>query len=220
VILVLQLEEELLNIKVIGKTSFVSGEFLDRSLVYYRYMKKVFIVHGFMGTPNGGWKPWLMKELDTLGVYACSLPMPTPDEPKCREWVEEISRNMQAETEDIILIGHSLGCIAILNYLETVVSDKKFGEVFFVSGPAEKLHSDNPNSKLRKMDDFYTHQFNYQKIKNIAKKFIVIHGDDDNRVPFSHAEKNAKELEGELVIIKNGGHLSGWNGFTEFPQLL
>ena len=27
-------------------------------------MKKVFIIQGFRGAPNGGWKPWLMVELE------------------------------------------------------------------------------------------------------------------------------------------------------------
>jgi hypothetical protein len=34
-------------------------------------MKKVFIIHGFQGKPNGGWRPWLEGELALLDIYAC-----------------------------------------------------------------------------------------------------------------------------------------------------
>jgi len=44
-------------------------------------MKKVFIIHGFEGEPNGGWRPWLMRELAKFDVYASALPMPTPEKP-------------------------------------------------------------------------------------------------------------------------------------------
>ena len=44
-------------------------------------MKKVFIVHGFEGEPNGGWRPWLMGELAKKDIYACALPMPIPSSP-------------------------------------------------------------------------------------------------------------------------------------------
>jgi len=46
-------------------------------------MKKVFIIHGFEGSPNGGWRPWLMAELEQHDVYACALSMPNPDNPLC-----------------------------------------------------------------------------------------------------------------------------------------
>ena len=183
-------------------------------------MKKVFIVHAFRGNPNGGWKPWLMGELDKIDVYACALPMPTPNEPKCDEWVQEISRNIQEANHDIFLIGHSLGCAAILNYLETLNTDKKLGGVFLVAGPCEALETENPNSITRKFDNFFSHPFAFDKIKNTAEHFVIIHGDNDEKVPLKHAEKVSRELAGELVVIKDGSHLSGWNGFYALPQLL
>jgi len=173
-----------------------------------------------MGTPNGGWKPWLMIELNKINVYACSLPMPNPDEPKCHEWVEEISRNIPKVTEDIFLIGHSLGSAAILNYLEILEGDEKLGGVFLVSGPCEKLEIDNPNSKIRKIDNFFSNPFDFKKIKTKSNNFIIIHGDNDDKVPMQHAEKTSKELGGELIVVNNGGHLSDMNGFYSLPQLL
>ena len=108
-------------------------------------MKKVFIVHGFEGKPNGGWRPWLMGELEKLDIYACALAMPNPYFPKCGEWISEISRHIKEADENIFLIGHSLGVPAILRYLETTSFSKKFGGVFLVSGPCEK--EENPDDE-------------------------------------------------------------------------
>ena len=83
-------------------------------------MKKVFIVHGFGGIPNGGWIPWLMQELAKSRIYACALPMPESKEPVVSKWVEEITHAVNNSPEDeIFLFGHSLGVPAVLRYLES-----------------------------------------------------------------------------------------------------
>lgn len=173
-----------------------------------------------MSMPNGGWRPWLMSELNNLDIYACALPMPIPEEPSCEEWIKQINQVITDVNEDIFLVGHSLGSAAILNYLETLNNPKRFGGVFLVSGPVEKLAVDNPNSKIRKADSFFTHDFDYKKIKDTSNNFVIIHGDNDERVPFYHAEKSSKELNGQLVVVKDGGHLNGKAGFNTLPILL
>lgn len=183
-------------------------------------MKKVFLVHGFKGRPNGGWRPWLMAELEKLDVYACALPMPNPDAPQSTEWIKEIKRNVAQVSEDIYLVGHSLGVPAIFNYLESTSQTNKFGGVFLVSGPCEALEVDKPGAEIRKIDNFFQQPFDFKKIKEKTKKIVVIHGDNDERVPFTHAEKIANSLDCELIAIKNGGHLNGASGWNALPQLL
>ncbi len=176
-------------------------------------MKKVFIIHGFQGSPNGGWRPWLMAELEKQDVYACALSMPSPDEPVCNEWVEEISRHIDInKTNEIYLAGHSLGVPAILRYLENTKAENIYGAVL-VSGPSEK--NDN-----RKIDSFLETPFNFEVINSKCKSFSIIHGDNDPNVPLNNAETLSKELNGELVVVKNGGHLNGSAGWLTLPQCL
>lgn len=50
-----------------------------------------------------------MAELEKREIYACALPMPTPENPICAEWVHEIERQViQTQEDDIYLVGHSL----------------------------------------------------------------------------------------------------------------
>ena len=176
-------------------------------------MKKVFLIHGFEGSPNGGWRPWLMGELEKHDIYACALPMPTPSQPVCSDWVNEIKRAVDVNMEDeIYLVGHSLGVPAILRYLESAELKNISGAVL-VSGPSQKNNN-------RKIDSFLENPFDYSKAKAMCSKFLIIHGDNDPNVPMSNAETLSRELEGKLVIVPNGGHLNGSSGWTQLPPCL
>jgi uncharacterized protein len=177
-------------------------------------MKKVFIIHGFQGTPNGGWRPWLMGELEKRYVYACSLPMPNPDHPVRSEWVDEIARQMEwSASDEVYLVGHSLGATTILRYLEDDRSRNIAGAVL-VSGAIKG------NEKSGAIDAFFESGYDFGKIKSKCDRLVVIHGDNDERVPLSDAETVAKELDGQLVVIESGGHLNAESGFLALPQCL
>lgn len=175
-------------------------------------MKKVFIIHGFEGSPNSAWIPWLMSELKTLGIYASSLTMPTPNEPQKVEWVEEIRRCIDKSPEDeIFLVGHSLGCAGILNYLQSEGSKKVCGTIL-VSGRCQK--SNNP-----KIEEFYT-SFDFKKIKSMSESFIVIHGDKDDFVPVENADILSEKLNVEPIIVKDAGHFTTGEGWRSMPLVL
>ena len=62
--------------------------------------------------------------------------------------------------------------------------------------------------------------FNFEKIKSNCKEFYIIHGDNDPNVPLANAEFLSQNLGGELIVVKNGGHLNGSSGWFELPQCL
>lgn len=174
---------------------------------------KVFLIHGFDGEPNGGWRPYLMEELAKLDIYACALSMPTPAEPILEEWLDEIKRVIERNPDDnIYLVGHSLGGTAILRYIEKFPSTNIRGAVL-VSSPCHK----NSNDYIK---TFLSADFDWEKIKTNLDKVTVIHGDNDEQVPVSDASEIAEKLDGKIVIIKNGKHLNGSAGFTKLPEAL
>ncbi len=170
-------------------------------------MKKVFIVHGFGGMPNGGWIPWLMQELAQKRVSACALSMPDSKEPVVSKWIEEIAHAVNNSLEDeIYLVGHSLGVPAILRYLESTSIDKKISGVLLMSGFISPLEPENKESNYRKIDSFVVPEIDFNKIKDKSDKFVVFHSIDDPAVPFSHGEKISIALNCELVKTEKGGH--------------
>jgi uncharacterized protein len=182
-------------------------------------MKRVFIIHGFEGLPNGGWRPWLMGKLSKDKIYACALPMPNPYDPKKDEWVKAIADAVGEPTEEIFLVGHSLGVPAILRYLESIPKNKKIGGAVLVSGPYKPIIlPSNPN--IYKIEHFINYPFDFDKIKDTCSRFTVIHGDNDDVVPFSHAEYFSENLKCNIYSVKNGKHLSGGAGWFELPEAL
>lgn len=176
-------------------------------------MKKVFIIHGFEGSPNGGWRPWLMAELEKQDIYACALSMPDPANPICGEWVDEIARHVERNKKDqIYLIGHSLGVPAILRFLENTTATNVKGTIL-VSGPAFK-------TTKKKVENFLAEPFDFKTITSKVKDITVIHGDNDKSVSFDQAEFLQKELGAKLITIQNGGHLNGSAGWLQLPQAL
>lgn len=177
-------------------------------------MKKVFIVHGLEGSPNGGWRPWLMGELQKLNVYACALSMPNQNNPKCNEWVEEIARHVERNKEDeLYLVGHSLGVPTILHYLEQASPDIHIAGTVLVSGPSEKISNEKAKGFLETPIDF-------EKVVSKVSHFAVIHGDDDPVVPIGNGGFLAEKLHCDLIVIHQGKHLNGSAGFYQLPECL
>lgn len=176
-------------------------------------MKKVFLIHGFEGEPNGGWRPYVMRELAKHDIYACSLSMPAPAEPVLSEWLEEVVRHIERNSNDeIYLVGHSLGGTTILRLLEKFDFPNLKG-VVIVSAPCRKGNNE-------KIKEFLDKEFDWSKMKGKVGSVSVIHGDDDPLVPLEQAEEIAKELNGKLIVISNGKHLNGSAGFVELKEVV
>ncbi len=172
--------------------------------------KKVFVIHGLGSMPNKAWRPWLMSELAKKDIFACSLPMPNSENPECGEWVEYL-KNTIGEEKEIYLVGHSLGVRAVLRYLENVSTSPIKGAVL-VSGRFGK-----PRSGI--LESFYKDELNFEKIKKASERFVVVHGDNDPNVPFEDGKMLASSLNCNLVVVPNGGHLSGKAGCFELPEV-
>jgi uncharacterized protein len=177
-------------------------------------MKRVFIIHGFEGSPNGGWRPWLMGELEKRDIYACALSMPSPEKPVLAEWIGEIGRHVERNKDDeIYLVGHSLGVPAILRYVMTIPSGRQLAGLVLVSGPCEPVGN-------IKIEGFLKESFDFAAVRSKVSKRTVIHGDNDPLVPLVQAEKLSKGLGAKLIVIKNGGHLNGSSGWFSLPECL
>ena len=127
-----------------------------------------------------------MAELEKQQVYACSLSMPSPDNPILSEWIEEISRHVERnKSDEMYLIGHSLGVPAILRFHEKTNAANVKG-IILVSGPLYKTAD-------TQIDAFLDEPFDFPLILTKIKRSVVIHGDNDETVPMKQGELLAKE---------------------------
>src|SRR5689334_27006 len=97
-------------------------------------MKRAIIVHCWGGHPDYAWYPWLKVQLEQQG-YQVSVPaMSDTDTPKLAAWLPQLQAAIGTPDDQLVLIGHSLGTVTIMRYLETLPQSQRVGKVILVAG--------------------------------------------------------------------------------------
>lgn len=176
-------------------------------------MKKAILIHGWDGYPEEGWRPWLKGELEKKGFKVIVPSMPDVSNPKMALWLDHLKEAVVSPDDNTYFVGHSLGCITILRYLESLPVDKKVGGVVLVAGFTSNLGFDE-------LDTFFENKINWSKIKLNCKKFITIYSDNDPFVSLHYADFFKDELGAEIIIEHNMKHFSGSDGVNILPSAL
>lgn len=176
-------------------------------------IKRVFLIHGWEGYPEEGWRPWLRKELEKRGYSVFVPSMPNTKHPKMKPWIKHLTKVVGKPDENCYFVGHSLGCITILRYLETLKKGQKVGGVVLVAGFTSNLG-------YKDLESFFKKPINWNKIKAKCKKFIAIHSDNDPYVSLHYGEFFKEKLNAELIIEHNKKHFSGDDGIFVLPVAL
>ncbi|WP_255305442.1 alpha/beta hydrolase [Paenibacillus sp. Mc5Re-14] len=173
--------------------------------------KQVYIIHGYTASPTDHWFPWLQDKLQEDGVSVNILEMPNSQAPKLNEWIEHLLQNIKVLHKDTYFIGHSLGCVSILRYLQQVNIPEPLGGGIFVSGFADPVPS------LPSLDEFTNDHLSYQQIMDSLGARVVIASKDDAIVPFALSKKLAEDMQADFHELDHGGHFLQSDGFTTLP---
>ena len=190
---------------------------LIKNLAKTEMKKRVFIVHGWEGYPEEGWRPWLRENLEKASFSVFNPAMPNAENPTMKAWVKHLTKTVKTPDKNCYLIGHSLGCITILRYLETLRNNEKIGGVILVAGFAKDLTFPGYKGEL---SSFFKKTIAWEKIKTHCKKFVAIHSDNDPYVSLKNAEIFREELGAKITIEHNMKHFSGDDGITKLPIVL
>ncbi len=174
--------------------------------------KRVFVIHCWGGKPNTRWYPWLKRELEKRDFEVSVLAMPDTEHPRMNAWVKSLSKAVGAPDENCYFVGHSVGCITILRYLETI--RKEVGGVIMVAGFTSDLGFDDLKS-------FFTKPINWKRIKSNCRGFVAVHSDNDPYVSLHYGKEIFKNKLGADLVIEHGkGHFSIDNNVVELPSVL
>ncbi len=181
--------------------------------------KRAFIIHGWDGSPDEGWFPWLKIELEKNGFTVTVPSMPNPSEPIIDVWVSYLSEAVGDVDENTHFIGHSIGCQTILRYLERLNTNQKAGSVTFVAGwfTLMNLQTDEENTIAK---PWLETPIDCEKIKHHAKAVFAIFSDNDPVVPITNEILFAERLGAKTAIVHGLGHLGGNDGVTAVPEAL
>lgn len=111
------------------------------------------------------------------------------------------------------IVGHSLGCITILRFLEGLVENEKVGGVILVAGFTDNL-------EYKELSSFFQKPIDFSKIKSHCQKFIAVHSDNDPYVSVSYGKEFKGKLGAKLIIEYDMKHFSGDDGISELPIVL
>lgn len=183
--------------------------------------QKVFLVHGWGGSPTNNWFPWLKKELERRGFMVSALKMPHAETPTIEDWVSHLATAVKKPDEDIYLVGHSIGCQAIARYLERLPAGAMVGGVVFVAGFFKRLTNigDDPDDRAIELEWLET-PLDLNKVKTHFKQSVAIFSDDDQWVPADNQD-DFKSILGSKIIIEHAKrHFSDDSGIKELTAAL
>ena len=146
--------------------------------------------------------------------------MPETDNPKMESWVAYLKEQVGVADEDTYFVGHSIGCLAILRYLEKY--QERIGGAVLVA-PWITLNPESfadPEDK-KVVDDWTKDGFDWTKIKSLCSNFVAVFSEDDPDVPLVENKPIfEKELGARIIVESAKGHFTTDAGVTELPSAL
>lgn len=177
-------------------------------------LRRVLIVHGYAAAPTAHWFPWLRDSLNTDGVDATVVTLPTPEAPEAAAWKDTVAKEVGVPDAGTWIVAHSLGGITVLRALAAITEPWQLGGLVLVSGFTGALKS------LPVLDAYLNTDVDAERIaKNIGVRAMV-RSDADVFVPAETSDELAQRLNAELHIQPGAGHFLTENGVSALPLVL
>lgn len=157
--------------------------------------KKILILHGWDASPEDHWFSKAKELFEKQGWVTFIPQLPGNYFPKKDDWLKVIE-DLQVD-ENWVLIGHSLGGVAILKYLE--MADKPIAKAILIATPFNE-------SDFNPLANFFDHGFNFEKIKKNCQNFEILNETDDPVIAVEDGKNFQKKLKGRLHILPGGTH--------------
>jgi predicted alpha/beta hydrolase family esterase len=185
-------------------------------------MKRVFVAHGWDGTPEEGWFPWLKRELEAKGFSVIVPQLPETGSPRIYNWVPALTEAVGVADGNTYFVGHSMGCQAIARYLESLPEGVTVGGAVFVAGFFKRLTGLEDDPDVQATDKHWLESpIDFVKIRSHLSRSVAIFSDDDPWVPLDNQDDFRDKLGSEIVVEHAKGHFSGnRDKTTELPLVL
>ncbi|MEK7175917.1 MAG: alpha/beta hydrolase [Patescibacteria group bacterium] len=182
-------------------------------------MKKVYIIHGWGESPDEPLHKWFASQLEKEGFEVQVPAMPNTDEPKIETWVPFLQELVDMPDLNTFFIGHSIGCQAILRFLETLPEDTKIGGAVFIAGwyNVRNLETEEEWKIVRPWVDTPGDD---EKVKRVVNRAVVILSDNDPFVAPENQESWKKKIGATIIIEHGKGHFTEDDGVKSLPSAL
>lgn len=173
--------------------------------------KRAILLHGWEGTPQSEWFPWVAKQLEESG-WTVEIPeLPNTKNPKLNDWIAALNR--LSPDKNTVLVGHSLANALILKYLEkpeTMIRGAVMVAAWnWLIEAAREFHI-----------TFYDKDFDYEAIRAKNTQLVMVNSTNDPWIDFERSKKMAEQLNSKFIGVENAAHFMERDGYKEFPQLV
>lgn len=174
--------------------------------------KRAIIIHGWGASPTDHWFPWLAHELEMRGFSVAVPAMPNTNHPEMHAWGAAIATVAETPDSGLVLIGHSIGTIAALRYVESLPLEARICGAVLVAGFLENIDPE--------LNSFFRSPFDHERIRRTCLNITAIESDNDPAVPSDSGALLRDRLGAHLITLHNAGHMNTSDGFTSFPAVL
>lgn len=185
-------------------------------------MKTATIIHGWDGNPDEPMLQWIKAELEKRGFEVSVPVMPDSAEPIIDAWVNMLKETVKL-SEHTFLVGHSIGCQAVLRYIETLSPDTRIEEIILIA-PWMQLDMNTIEEEGKEMAEvarpWMETPIDFAKIKSQVERTVAIFSDNDRYVPLDQKQLFERELDAETIVEHSKGHFTVSEGITDLPSIL
>ncbi len=183
-------------------------------------MARVLIMHGWKNhRVPGNWHRHLAAELRKRGHQVSYPQFPSADEPKLVEWqnllVEELTHLGEAGEGEIVVVGHSLGCLNWIQAAATGVLPFKVDRVLLAAPADPNLLLDVPGLRVNLEDPDVR-----DAVLDSAHSVTLVGSDEDPWTPKGLHETYGRPLGLEPVILPGARHLALSDGFSYWQGVI
>ncbi|HTK33301.1 MAG TPA: alpha/beta fold hydrolase [Candidatus Paceibacterota bacterium] len=193
----------------IGKSEGAEIEF---TLKLANNKPRFVLIHGYAGSPEHGFFPWLKKELEKRGHEVQVPELPHPNNPKESEQVDYVINNCTLD-ENTVIVAHSLGGVVAQKVIMKL--NKKISGLVLVGTAITPGFS--KEAKSRPFHKNFTWDFDYARINKLAQGRVAVLSDTKEIHRVAFLKDLASKLSGafiETVAMKE--HFNG----AEEPAVL
>ncbi|NOR57029.1 MAG: serine hydrolase family protein [Sulfurimonas sp.] len=170
--------------------------------------QRVLLVHGWGGSDYPHWQSWLASEV--AKDYGCVsfLKLSDFEFPNKNTWKQELLKEIE-NFNPTVVICHSLANTLWFHLCnEEKMSDVE--KLFLVAPPSL-------NSQIDEIENF----FPIKAPKNLhAKEVLLVCSTNDPYMKLEEAKELQKELNVDMEILEDAGHINADSGFGPWPWML
>jgi leucyl-tRNA synthetase len=167
----------------------------------------------------------LKTELEQIDYEVFIPNLPNADYPELSEWVNELCKLPINSTDEVVVIGHSLGGPAACKFVEQ--KNIKIKKLILISPTGTEQEKDWSGLKavglnekaLECIHNFNSAEKDWGKIKNLTEESVIYMSDNDPFIPLE-VRNDYKDLQAKIKDFSGKGHFNRKVGMTKFEAIL